>query len=348
MDYRNQLCDGCGLALKETDDVVVCPVCGTPQHRSCYEENGGKCVHEAEHESGFVWHGEEIFAAQSSFVCPICGHSNEKSASECARCGQPFTADALHRQTPQQTQDPAVLTDRLFFDAPHGEDEMMPLDEESRRQIDFVLAQRMLQATPGMTDAQAQETLCGHPLRQVMTFISSKAMTYLKKFRALESGKKLGWNWAAFLFSPYWFFYRKLYKPGVVFFTLRMCVTLLVFSPVSKMNELLYNAGVAMRDGTLTQDLYDVFVKQITALAPPIYAAVGAVLLLAVAAGLLADRLYHNHINATLTAAKQLDSRDAFLVAFLKKSSVSPLAAALSYAALSILPNLVMSIFSIA
>lgn len=54
MFYDNAVCDGCGEQLLENEDVVVCPVCGTPQHRKCYEVNN-KCVNEHLHESGFEW-----------------------------------------------------------------------------------------------------------------------------------------------------------------------------------------------------------------------------------------------------------------------------------------------------
>ncbi|MGN1195963.1 MAG: RING finger protein, partial [Acutalibacteraceae bacterium] len=57
MKYENLICPGCGEVFKEGDDVVVCPECGTPQHRQCYEKNGG-CVNAALHEQGFVWKDE--------------------------------------------------------------------------------------------------------------------------------------------------------------------------------------------------------------------------------------------------------------------------------------------------
>ena len=54
MFYDNAVCDGCGQPLLEGEDVVVCPVCGTPQHRACYELNN-KCVNERLHGDGFEW-----------------------------------------------------------------------------------------------------------------------------------------------------------------------------------------------------------------------------------------------------------------------------------------------------
>lgn len=54
MNYTGKICDGCREPLENGDDIVVCPICGTPQHRSCYEKNN-KCVNEYLHETGFVW-----------------------------------------------------------------------------------------------------------------------------------------------------------------------------------------------------------------------------------------------------------------------------------------------------
>lgn len=54
MNYSGKICDGCREPLENGDDIVVCPICGTPQHRSCYEKNN-KCVNEYLHETGFVW-----------------------------------------------------------------------------------------------------------------------------------------------------------------------------------------------------------------------------------------------------------------------------------------------------
>lgn len=54
MNYTGKICDGCREPLKEGDDIVACPICGTPQHRSCYEKNN-KCVNEYLHSTGFTW-----------------------------------------------------------------------------------------------------------------------------------------------------------------------------------------------------------------------------------------------------------------------------------------------------
>ncbi len=54
MNYIGKICDGCREPFSDGDDIVVCPECGTPQHRSCYEKNH-KCVNEYLHSTDFVW-----------------------------------------------------------------------------------------------------------------------------------------------------------------------------------------------------------------------------------------------------------------------------------------------------
>mgnify|MGYP000169958290 CR=1 FL=1 len=38
--YYGCPCEGCGKPLTLQDDIVVCPDCGAPYHRTCYEKNG--------------------------------------------------------------------------------------------------------------------------------------------------------------------------------------------------------------------------------------------------------------------------------------------------------------------
>ncbi len=38
--YYGCPCEGCGKPLTLQDDIVVCPDCGAPYHRTCYEKMG--------------------------------------------------------------------------------------------------------------------------------------------------------------------------------------------------------------------------------------------------------------------------------------------------------------------
>ena len=52
--YVNVPCAKCGKPFTEDDDVVVCPDCGAPHHRSCYLELG-HCARQDQHTDGSTW-----------------------------------------------------------------------------------------------------------------------------------------------------------------------------------------------------------------------------------------------------------------------------------------------------
>ena len=54
MKFTGEKCVLCGEVFSETDDVVVCPECGTPHHRECYK-NHGRCGNIYMHGTGQKW-----------------------------------------------------------------------------------------------------------------------------------------------------------------------------------------------------------------------------------------------------------------------------------------------------
>lgn len=55
--YTNEKCPVCGQSFAEDSEIVVCPLCGTPHHRDCYNKNG-ECGNSEKHNEGFVWKPE--------------------------------------------------------------------------------------------------------------------------------------------------------------------------------------------------------------------------------------------------------------------------------------------------
>ena len=101
MKYESIPCSACGEAFGERDDVVVCPVCGAPHHRTCWTAAGG-CAHGSAHARGYVWVSpvkEPAPAASSAdeqpaeetgerrIPCPSCGEENFENDVYCIRCG---------------------------------------------------------------------------------------------------------------------------------------------------------------------------------------------------------------------------------------------------------------------
>lgn len=52
--FINENCPVCNNEFQPDDDIVVCPLCGTPHHRECYNQSR-KCVNDSLHNEGFRW-----------------------------------------------------------------------------------------------------------------------------------------------------------------------------------------------------------------------------------------------------------------------------------------------------
>ena len=90
--YTGNHCPVCEQAFTDDDDIVVCPDCGTPYHRACWQKTGA-CMHQSEHAAGFEWKpefGPEAESAAAEAVCPNCGTHNEPGAARCSHCGVPL------------------------------------------------------------------------------------------------------------------------------------------------------------------------------------------------------------------------------------------------------------------
>lgn len=160
--YSNQKCPVCENEFLTTDDIVVCPLCGTPHHRDCYKKNG-ECGNYDKHSEGFRWTPEEVNL--------------------------------------QQTEQP----EKEQQDAP----EQPPINP-------FFGANPLSQFPQELEDNVSTEEVAG--------FVQIHAIKYLSNFFYTKSNKKT-FSWAAFFFTPYWFFYRKMYKLGAIFMALSLLLT---------------------------------------------------------------------------------------------------------------------------
>lgn len=52
--YIGSCCPVCNENFNPDDDIVVCPICGTPHHRECYKQNG-ECANSEKHSDGYRW-----------------------------------------------------------------------------------------------------------------------------------------------------------------------------------------------------------------------------------------------------------------------------------------------------
>lgn len=239
VNYDNQTCSHCGRPLAEGEDIVVCPVCATPQHRECWMQ-AGHCANDSLHASGYVWQkgkAKKETEAQAehtektdSKVCPICDSENPADALHCGNCGGLF--GETRNESSSQPKVCGYCRTQNDADARHCKNCGAPLINQGG----FFQGNPYIRNT-GMAE---DELIGGVKAGDFALYVQQSSHRYLPKFKKMASGKKLSFNFAAFFFAPYWFFYRKLYKAGAFFLALFAAVSLLLSGLSTEISDASY------------------------------------------------------------------------------------------------------------
>lgn len=211
--YYGCPCEGCGKPLTLQDDIVVCPDCGAPYHRDCYEKLG-RCIHASAHAAGYEWK----FPYQESELCtcPACGERTLRSESVCRCCGAALP--------PEGAQEPADRAD----------------SDEHSEEFDYSTFYRQFQETgapqvdPLRQTYQAafgkEEVMDGIPCKDWADFIGPASPAYLSAYCRMQlSHTKTSMSFSAMLFGPFYFFYRKAWKPAFAFLAAELVLALPTF-----------------------------------------------------------------------------------------------------------------------
>ena len=233
MNYDNQSCPHCGNSLADGEDVVVCPVCATPQHRECWMQ-AGHCANDSLHASGFVWQKEkshinkEQAAPNNSDakVCHICGSENPSDSLHCGNCGALFGEADADPNAPKRCGYCSTVNDS---DANHCKNCGAPLNAQGG----FFTNNPYLAGTGIAEDELIGKNKAG----DLALYVQASTRRYLPKFKKFSKGKKISFNFAAFFFAPYWFFYRKLYKAGAFFIVMFAAVSLMLSGLSAQVTE---------------------------------------------------------------------------------------------------------------
>ena len=185
-------CPVCKKKFELADDIVVCPICGTPHHRECYQKLG-HCAFEENHGQGYQWErpytsdhgaasGPESDASHEMVRCPMCQTENPKEALFCVKCGY-----NLHAQ--EQQQYPGAN--------PY---------------------QKMYAAMSPLGGVHPDADIDGVSAAEVAAYVRENSHYYLPRFKALaDKTRSFCWSWSACFFHFIYFFYRKMYLLGALF-----------------------------------------------------------------------------------------------------------------------------------
>ena len=207
--YYGCPCEGCGTPLTLRDDIVVCPDCGAPYHRACYEKLG-RCAHSASHAGGYEWK----FPYQESELrtCPACGERTLRSEDRCRCCGA---------QLPPEGE--AQPNDRAAAQAEQGG--TFDYANLYRQGGPEAAVRQTIEAAFG-----ADQTLDGIPCQDWTDYIGPSAPAYMAEYCRMQlQNNKISMSFSALLFGPFYFFYRKAWKPAFAFLAAELLLGLPTF-----------------------------------------------------------------------------------------------------------------------
>lgn len=208
----NERCPVCDRNFTNEDDIVICPHCGTPHHRECYNSLG-HCFNFDKHKDGFDYKSSISNESDSTvYENPQAYHANDFSNQEgeyyhppvqddsksvCSQCGAEIRSDA-----PFCSQCGARQNNAHYK-------EYSPFNEFN------------IHNTAGQRYEGDTQTIDGKRLSDVAAVIRTNIEKFIPKFL---KNKKVSWNWSAFIFGPYYLLFRKMYKQGIIFLALNLIV----------------------------------------------------------------------------------------------------------------------------
>lgn len=205
ISVEGQKCPVCNAYLFDNDDVVFCPECGAPHHRGCFASIG-QCAYKEFHGTDKEYRRPESKPEQdNSNNAPKAEYkvidSPDANSTVCATCKSVFDKNLSvcpHCGTPKGYQTTPFGTPLIMIDAFGG--------------------------------VAKDEVIDGVSATDLKDYVAVNTQRYLPRFKKLNKKNKGSWNWGAFLFPHAWFFYRKIYLPGLFFFLMSFLFSLMASS----------------------------------------------------------------------------------------------------------------------
>lgn len=294
IEYTNYKCPYCGELFKESDDIVVCPECGTPMHRSCYEENDG-CPNAEKH-------GEYDFNTDSDIkkennnnntyndnkdtvTCQKCGTENRKETFFCQKCGSPLGNQNNNQSTYQNTPPFGNFNNQ-------NPNQQMPFD--------------FMDPLGGIPkDTKLDDDITADEMAK---YVKVNTPYFSRVFNNIVSFNKSKFNFAAALFSGGYLLYRKMYKVGAVIASIQALIliflqyinyTLITAAPyvnvINKVNNLSQKGSILQSNVTELQNIFSSLTSgEMFILCLPSILEICMIIFMIVM-GFTTNRIYFNH-----------------------------------------------------
>lgn len=329
LDYTGIKCPVCDVPFQQNDDIVVCPECGAPYHRACYQKEG-KCIFEEElHKAGKAWEppAPPVAPDPSTEIkdreCPICGTLNGHSALFCNRCGSSLVGEPQRYNNTYQNSNQEQGTVPPPS-TPYG---VPPVPQGNMYGGPFPFPMDPMGGV-SPTEILDENVTFGDASK----LIKQNTAYYMPVFRYMKQSGKNKFNFSAFLFSGAWMLYRKQYKFGILVTALMfyiyiayLCFSIFIASPV--LMELMQKAGMDLAEGFSPTNDQMIIISDIMSQNPIMYLQITlpmiclfCMLIVMIVVGFRGNKMYMKHCVRTVrdtkvAAAKTGEAEGALLEA---------------------------------
>ncbi len=304
MRFENQICPVCNEKFKESHEIVVCPECGTPHHRDCYNSLG-ECKNASLHKEGFSFEPVET--------------EKEK-------------IDILIDDEIKNTKDVVNVVNVEFNgdDSKNNENLRSTIEELFKNINGKSTDQVLINNTP----SSYYEAAIGKNQNYYMPRFLIMEGTQKKHLL----------NVCAFVFPFAWSVYRKMYKLALLVFCIYIALLGVTIAPIlaneeyiEAMNKcymedptfyekvLLYDAGQNVTF-TKTQSEFIEISKNLTISPVIAYSTLFVSIAMKILLGMFATKLYKEKLTKNIEKAKKLSLEESQLKSYLKsKYGVTPM-----------------------
>ena len=216
MDFSEKQCPVCSKKFQKDDDIVVCPKCGAPYHRECYDKNG-RCIFPDLHKSGKSWREVYDNTPQTDvqkddkpfIVCPQCGEKNNKDSFICSNCGSILSEK---NKTPGDSKSAYDQLKEFMNRDPDDEDTDNFYDDfnNSGNRNPFIFF------IDPMGGVSKDEDFNGVKGSELAKFVRANTPYYMPIFKKIKYENRSRFNFAAFFLTGGWYLYRKQYFTGAI------------------------------------------------------------------------------------------------------------------------------------
>lgn len=297
MDYKGHICPVCNKTFEKGDDTVVCPVCGTPHHRACYEEIG-HCVNLNRHREAYDYKREcEVNSPDTDVtVCGFCGAENPQNSRFCNSCGKQL--GSVGEASGNASSADSNTTQRGGFG---GVFIMDPLGGVNPQE----------EIGEGVTAGEAAK------------LVKASTPYFIPQFKQLKEKGKTRFSFVGFIFGGGWMLYRKMYKAGA-FFTFVLGLLLFGNLYISVFHKAAVSAVAELYNNMLTSMMSDYSLNLFSALGD-FFASLSTeqlvvciasttisllMIALRVFCGIFGNRMYYKHTLKTVRKIKAASSSE--------------------------------------